>query len=84
MKRFFGGVLLAIGILIMTGSGLCSLAVIGVGVWQGGSMALNMIQLPLIFGGLPFGIGFALFYLGRTLLRRPRKLDDDELNDRFS
>jgi hypothetical protein len=83
IRRLFGGILLATGLLIMTGSGLCSLAVIGVGLWQGGARALGMIQFPLIFGGLPFGIGFGLFYAGRVLLRREDVLGEDELDERF-
>jgi len=80
VKRLLGGVLLAIGILMMTGSGLCSLYVIAS---MGMLSAPQMILLPLIFGGIPFGGGFGLFYAGRIMLRRPERLDEDELNDRF-
>lgn len=82
MKRLFGGILLAIGILIMSGSGLCSLVVIFGGI--SGTPNWGITWLALLIGGIPFGLGFALFYLGRSLLRRPKKLDEDELNDRFS
>ena len=84
MKRFFGGVLLAVGILIMTGSGLCSLVVIGVFLSEGGREGPGMLMLPAIVGGLPFAIGFGLFYTGRVLLRRAPTLDEDDLQDRFS
>jgi hypothetical protein len=70
MKQFFGGLLLAIGILIMTGSGLCTVVVIGMGLT---SMkigeALSALPLPLIVGGVPFAIGLGLFFLGRNLSR---------------
>ncbi|CAN5439280.1 hypothetical protein BH10PSE14_BH10PSE14_25320 [soil metagenome] len=70
MKQFFGGLLLAIGILIMTGSGLCTVVVIGMGL---SSMkigeALSALPLPLIVGGVPFAIGLGLFFLGRNLSR---------------
>jgi len=83
MKRLFGGILLAIGILIMTGSGLCSLAVIVMFVSEGGGEGPGMLMLPLIVGGLPFAIGFGLFYVGKRMLRREKVLDEDELRDRF-
>jgi hypothetical protein len=83
MKRFFGGVLLAVGILIMTGSGLCSLVVIGVFVSEGGREGPGMLMFPAIVGGVPFAIGFGLFYTGRVLLRREPTLDEDDLRDRF-
>jgi hypothetical protein len=83
MKRLFGGILLAIGILIMTGSGLCSLVVIATFASEGGGEGLGMLMLPVIVGGLPFAIGFGLFYAGKVLLRREKVLDEDELRERF-
>ncbi len=70
MKQFFGGLLMAIGILIMTGSGLCSLVVIGMGLssMQIGE-ALSALWLPLVIGGVPFVIGLGMFFGGRALLR---------------
>jgi hypothetical protein len=72
MKQFFGGLLLAIGILMMTGSGLCTLWIIGVGL---SSMrigeALAALPIPLIVGGIPFAIGLGMFFGGRALLRDP-------------
>jgi hypothetical protein len=72
MRQFFGGLLLAIGILIMTGSGLCTIVVIGMGLssMQIGE-ALSALWLPLIIGGVPFVIGLGLFFGGRALLRKP-------------
>ena len=71
MKQFFGGLLLAIGILIMSGSGLCTVVVIGIGL-SGGmrpSEALSVLPIPLLVGGVPFLIGLGLFFIGRNLSR---------------
>ena len=68
MTRFFGGLLLGVGLLIMTCSGLCSLVVVVMGF----SEALrepSIIIVPLLVGGIPFAIGFGLFWGGRALLR---------------
>jgi hypothetical protein len=70
MTRFFGGLLLAVGILMMTCSGLCSLAIIA----SGFSMAMrepSVLIIPLIVGGIPFTIGFGAFRWGKYLLREP-------------
>jgi hypothetical protein len=69
MTRLFGGLFLGVGILIMTCSGLCSLVVVVTGF----GMALedpSIIILPLLVGGIPFALGFGLFYWGKWLLRR--------------
>jgi hypothetical protein len=70
MKRLFGGLLLGIGILVMTCSGLCSLYVIAVGFSEAVSSPA-LILFPLIVGGVPFGIGFGLFKWGQKLLNQP-------------
>jgi hypothetical protein len=72
MTRFFGGLLLGLGILIATLSGLCSLYFAflflvdgsgGVGdIW-------SAIGVVLLFGGIPFLIGFGLIFAGRVILR---------------
>ncbi len=73
MKQFFGGLLLAVGILIMTGSGLCTLVVIGMGLSSGMGFAeaLSALPLPLIVGGVPFLVGLGMFFGGRALSRTP-------------
>lgn len=72
MRQFFGGLLLAIGILIMTGSGLCTIVVIGMGLTSANiGETLTMLALPLIVGGVPFLVGLGMFFGGRALLRDP-------------
>lgn len=73
MKRLFGGLLLAAGILIMLTSGLCTVAVVSMGALgavQDPTM-LALIYIPLMVGGIPFMIGFGLYKWGRSLLRQP-------------
>lgn len=69
MTRFFGGLLLAIGILIMTSSGLCSLYIVVAG-FTAAMRDPSLFLFPLIIGGVPFAIGFGLYKWGRRLLRR--------------
>ena len=78
MSRLFGGLLLGVGILIMTCSGLCSLVVVVMG-FSAVFEEPSVLMFPLLFGGIPFAIGFGLFRWGRWLLRRH---DDHDLNDR--
>ena len=69
MSRLFGGLLLGVGILVMTCSGLCSLAVVVMGfgmVFQEPSV----LMLPLLVGGIPFAIGFGMFRWGQWFLRQ--------------
>ncbi len=68
MTRFFGGLLLGVGILVMVLSGLCSAVIIIGGIGD----AIKDPQLfifPLLFGGIPLALGFGMFALGRRLLR---------------
>jgi|APAra7269096979_1048534.scaffolds.fasta_scaffold00622_21 hypothetical protein len=69
--RLFGALLMAVGVLIMTLCGLCSLAVLFSLAGGGGGEFGGMLSLVLVFGGVPIGVGFVLFWVGRTL-RRPR------------
>ena len=78
--KFFGGLLMGIGILIATLSGLCSAFFLltmltssgGGGEFGGGGMLI----LIAIVGGLPFMSGVGLFYWGRWLLRLARERDE--------
>lgn len=69
MTRLFGGILLAVGILLMTVSGLCSLFVV-IGGFQEALRDPSAIMIPAIVGGVPFLGGLGLFFAGRRLLRR--------------
>jgi hypothetical protein len=76
MTRFFGGLLLGIGILIMTCSGLCSLVVIVMG-FPAAVQEPTVVFIPLIFGGLPFALGFGVFKGGQALLRNATTHDGE-------
>lgn len=67
VARLFGALLMAVGVLMMALCGLCSLAVL-FSVAEGGQSAQGgMLLLVLIFGGVPIGVGFLIFWLGRRL-----------------
>jgi hypothetical protein len=66
MKMLFGGILLAIGILIAGASGLCSLAILF------GFGGFSMLPVVLMVGGIPFAVGAALGFGGRALIRQAR------------
>jgi hypothetical protein len=80
MKMLFGGILLAVGILIAGASGLCSLAVL-----FGGGFGGDASILPLVFviGGIPFAIGAAMAYGGWVLVRQARKERPEDVTDVF-
>ncbi|HEY0178918.1 MAG TPA: hypothetical protein VGC30_04695 [Dokdonella sp.] len=66
MKALFGGILIAIGILIAGASGLCTLTLLSSANGRDG-------LLPILFGGgIPLAIGFALIYAGRVVVRPTR------------
>jgi hypothetical protein len=75
MKGTFGGILLAIGILIACGSGLCSLAVL---FTPGEYSGFSMWPAVLTFGGIPFAIGMAAIFGGRALIRSARSQPDHD------
>ncbi|HEU4969438.1 hypothetical protein [Sphingomonas sp.] len=77
MKRLFGGILLAIGILIAGASGLCTLIFVGSSTGQPNDLG-PILPLALIFGGLPFLVGIGLIIGGRALLKSAR-MDDEGL-----
>jgi len=81
MMKLFAGILIAIGILLMTGSGLCSLfVIIGTGMGPG---AGGIIPIALVIGGIPFGVGFGAVAWGRKILKDQKQISLEELNDRF-
>jgi hypothetical protein len=76
MKTLFGGILLAIGILIAGASGLCSLtmffSVMGNLHSHQEFSGAGMLPVIAIFGGIPFAVGLGLFFAGRALIRSDR------------
>ncbi len=71
--KILGSIMLAVGILIAGASGLCSLVVFGSGMSQGGNGLGELFGIVLIVGGIPFGIGLALFFGGRALVRQAKR-----------
>lgn len=67
MKKLFGGILLAIGVLIAGASGLCS-AVFLIGS-LGSSDTLGMLPMVLLIGGVPFVVGLGIGLGGWALIR---------------
>jgi hypothetical protein len=83
MKTLFGGILLAIGILIAGASGLCSLAVLFGGGFGGNA---GILPLVLVIGGIPFAVGAALGFGGWSLIRqarRERQVEDSDVSEIF-
>lgn len=76
MKSLFGGILLAVGILVAGVSGLCSLGMLVMGLGEP-SGALDFLPMVLLIGGIPFLIGLGLFFAGRSLLRSARAEQQD-------
>ena len=74
MKKLFGGILLALGILIAGASGLCSAFFFLSSVASPSSMG-DMILLILLIGGIPFLIGIGLIFGGRALIRAANEQD---------
>ena len=70
MKQLFGGILLAVGILIAGASGLCSLVVLlSSGEFGGG----GMLGAVLLIGGIPFALGAGMAFGGHTLIKQARE-----------
>ena len=67
MREVLGGILMAVGILIAGGSGLCSMAVL---FTPGEYSGLRMWPAVLTVGGIPFAAGLAMAFGGRALRRR--------------
>jgi hypothetical protein len=69
--KILGGILLAVGILIAGGSGLCSLVLFvnepGIHSLADAAEVLSIIGF---FGGIPFAFGTALALLGYWLVKR--------------
>jgi hypothetical protein len=76
VKTFFGGILLAIGILIAGASGLCTVVFLTMTVGHGAGGAEGF-SLMLVVGGIPFTIGMGLFFAGRALIREDQEDRED-------
>ena len=81
MKQLFGGILVAVGILIAGASGLCSLAVL---FGSGAMTGLSMLPLVFVIGGLPLALGVLIALGGRSLIRQAREeRGGEDLSDTF-
>lgn len=70
-QRFFGGLLMAVGVLMTVACGLCSLvALVAFSTTGNGEDILMGLVTVSIVGGVPTAIGVGLFVAGRAL-RRP-------------
>ncbi|MEP7004441.1 MAG: hypothetical protein ABI810_00560 [Sphingomonas bacterium] len=77
--KFFGGLLMGIGILIATLSGLCSAWFLVMMLSDSGGGEFSgppMLGLVAVIGGVPFLSGLGLFFWGRWLLRLARERDE--------
>ena len=72
MKGTFGGILIAVGILIAGANGLCSLVALFSDDPDPGGIGSAIV----LVGGMFFLIGIAMVFWGRALIRRARKQRD--------
>jgi hypothetical protein len=73
--RFFGGLLMAAGVLIAVTAGLCTLIITAMGLTSPQSNMNDMMDsIPIVVGAgvIPCGFGVTLFFIGRRLFRGPR------------
>ena len=80
MRQVFGGILLAIGILIAGLSGLCTVLVVGgelISPSHGPENFTGDIGADLVMGGIPFAIGFAMAFGGWKLLNSGKKAENE-------
>jgi hypothetical protein len=80
VRRLFGGILLAVGILIAGLSGLCSLMVL---FTSGEFSGFGMLPAVALFGGIPFAGGVAMVFGGRHLLRQEQRIEPKDVKDIF-
>jgi len=69
-RTFFGYVLVAVGGLMTALCGLCTATFMVAAVVPGGDT--SFFVMALVIGGIPTGIGVALFVAGRAVLRHPK------------
>jgi hypothetical protein len=75
VRRFFGAILIAVGVLIAVLAGGCTLLVLGFSFMQKGD-AMTVIPMALLFGLPNFAIGLGLYFGGRALYRDPKPRAD--------
>ena len=75
VRGFFGGALIAVGVLMMLLCGGCgAIFLIGFlvsGLFSSNREDISMVIMPIVLGGVPALIGWGLFASGRAL-RNPR------------
>jgi hypothetical protein len=71
VKKILGGILMAMGIIIATLTGLCSAFFIF------SAQVLDFLPLILLLGLLPCAGGVGLFFWGRALVRRARERESE-------
>ena len=77
MKKMIAGIAVSVGALILSLSGLCTLAFAGGGLLSFNSGGLSMVLLALMIG-VPFILGgWAIFASGRAYLRKHERSDED-------
>jgi hypothetical protein len=73
-SRFFGGLFIAVGVLIVVASGLCSFLYVAVSLadpkGEFSPKGLFLLITPLILGGIPLAAGLLFVFLGRSIHRR--------------
>jgi hypothetical protein len=67
LRRFFGGLLVTVGVLMAGLAGLCTIAFLGM---PGGGGDQSMRALVLVLGGPPIVIGAAMAWAGVFLWRK--------------
>jgi len=77
MMKLFGGIFLAVGLIIMGLSGLCTgyFILMFLSSGGGGFGDAGALLLPLLFGGVPFALGFGLFFGGRKMIEAANEED---------
>lgn len=67
--KLFGALLSGVGIFIAGASGLCSVSLLLMGVFQrGGGGFGDLLVIVLFFGGIQFAIGMGLIRKGRAMV----------------
>lgn len=71
MQKVFGGLFIAVGILVAGLSGLCTFFMFAESS-SPETFSAESIGIVLIFGGIPFATGVTFILLGRYLIKNAR------------